>query len=272
MDTNQVQQAIVTLYGTSNQIDREHANQFLLAYVENEAAWRISLELLQTATVPQVQYFAANVLYTKVCRDWLQLQDQTIVSSLSGALITFLKRSVGSEMAAGMERIVILRVCLALAALSIKLQDGLVTILQEAFHFLGGSPEGVANTPLASSMVGLCLIRSLPEEIEKVDMSRKRRDELQAKLRECCPNILLVVEAVMTRRQELSQPALESLEAWLGLGIFTLTSLSRDSPALFHILASTLASHMSAPSWEIFVATCKLLTRLAGKEASRGRL
>lgn len=41
-------------------------------------------------------------------------------------------------------------------------------------------------------ILGLLIVRSLPEEVEKVDMSRLRRDELQGKLREVAPTIMQV--------------------------------------------------------------------------------
>jgi hypothetical protein len=200
----------------------------------------------------QVQYFCANVLYTKVCRDWLQLKDQSVIASLSGMLLSFLRRASPAAAASGStEKVVVLRVCLAASALAIKLQDGLMAMmqvcvgvgvcawacvcacacvcvymrirvsfctypgpptapigtrprvphqptttpppfLQEAFTFLGGSAEGVTEADAGALIIGLALLKSLPEETDKVDMSRGRREELQTQMRQCAANILQV--------------------------------------------------------------------------------
>jgi hypothetical protein len=41
-------------------------NQFMVSFVETEAAWEISMRLCLTSTNMDVQYFGINLLYTKV--------------------------------------------------------------------------------------------------------------------------------------------------------------------------------------------------------------
>lgn len=64
---------------------------------------------------------------------------------------------------------------------------------QEVFsNFFGGSMETLSTADAGVVTLGLLIVKSLPEEVEKVDMSRQRRDELQGQLREVAPNIIKV--------------------------------------------------------------------------------
>ena len=131
-------------------------------------------------------------------------------------------------------------------------------------------------------MIGLCLLRALPEEVERVDMSRARREELQqGPLRQALPQVLKVEEVLVLQiRRDLGQLAFETLEAWLGLGGgmegeregggLTLTMLAQEAPDLFEGLLRVLAGEGEGEGGreggevEVRVAACKLLMRLVG--------
>jgi len=63
---------------------------------------------------------------------------------------------------------------------------------KEAFHLVGGSLDGILTTPPSALMVGLGLMEAIPEEIDKVDMTKGQRDDLQEALREVTGNVIQV--------------------------------------------------------------------------------
>jgi hypothetical protein len=130
MNAQSIQEAVVVLYSTGDPGKREQANQYLMAFTETEEAWSVGLELLTSCDVREVQYFAANVVYTKITRDWMQLKDPGVGARLSSTLLEFLRRSLHYAQGDPVERVVGSRICLAVAGLAIKMADGLQGVLQ----------------------------------------------------------------------------------------------------------------------------------------------
>lgn len=129
VSASQIEQAILALHNSQNPHQQEQANLFLLSFNESEAAWGISLELLTRSPALLVQFYAANCLYSKIVRDWLQIQDESSIGSVSATLLEFLKGCPDVQQL-GDQRTVAARVCLALAALSVKLRDGIPQLVQ----------------------------------------------------------------------------------------------------------------------------------------------
>ena len=50
------------------------ANDYLLHFIETEAAWGGALGLFDCTNI-QIRYFAANIVYTKVKKHWVQLNE-----------------------------------------------------------------------------------------------------------------------------------------------------------------------------------------------------
>ena len=53
------------IVGILNGQNVAESNQFLLQFVENQVAWEIAMNLF-SSQYEAVQYFAANIIYTKV--------------------------------------------------------------------------------------------------------------------------------------------------------------------------------------------------------------
>ena len=285
-----VQQAVLTLYGpTSDSAQREQANAFLMCIMDAPQAWGLAMALLVSPSSPppplEVPFFAAQLLHTKACRDWVQLQQEPgLASQLSQRLLEYLRQQQQAQPSAQpqqeLQRLILFRCCYTVAVLAVKTPPasssqnegggGIAQLLTHAFQFVGGSAEGVASTPATALMTGLCLLRSLPEEIDRQDMGKSRREELHhGALRGCVPQVLGVVEAFLLQRRELAQLALETLEAWVGLGGLTLSSLSQQAPGLFQELLNWLKAPAGGmrggqEDVDLLIATCKLLTCLAG--------
>jgi len=184
-----VQNVIITLYGTHDPALREQANRALILYQETQQAWGVVMALLlppaSTSAPPlEVQYFAANVLRTKATRDWAEIsQEPGQSTALMENLLRFLQHQQPNLHGEHEHRLVLFRVCHTLTTLAVKSTPrssfcGITLLVNEAFNFLGGNAD-VPSSPATSLTIGLCLIRALPEEVGRVDMSRGRRKELQ---------------------------------------------------------------------------------------------
>ncbi|KAM3571376.1 hypothetical protein VYU27_006571 [Nannochloropsis oceanica] len=133
----------------------------------------------------EVQYFAANVLRTKATRDWAEIsQEPGQSTALMENLLRFLQHQQPKLHREHEHRLVLFRVCHTLTTLAVKSTprssfSGITLLVNEAFNFLGGNADVIPSSPATSLTIGLCLIRALPEEVGRVDMSRGRRKELQ---------------------------------------------------------------------------------------------
>jgi hypothetical protein len=61
--------AIAALYGGSGESQKQ-ANQWLNSFSQHPQAWEACLELLDPARDPEVCFFSANMLLTKVRKEW----------------------------------------------------------------------------------------------------------------------------------------------------------------------------------------------------------
>lgn len=129
MSAQQIEQAVIALHNPQNRHQHEQAKLFLLEFDESEAAWQLSMELLSTSASLLVQFYAANTIYTKVVRGLMQSSDEGKIASVSATLLQFLRRS-NDVAQPGDQRTVASRVCLALAALSVKMRNGVPQLVQ----------------------------------------------------------------------------------------------------------------------------------------------
>lgn len=82
-DASHLRQAIVALYSHAGTA-QEQANSWLNAFSGSAAAWEACLQLLDTAERPEVCFFCANMLLSKVRAEWHKLsqEQQTNVGSM----------------------------------------------------------------------------------------------------------------------------------------------------------------------------------------------
>jgi len=103
-----------------------------MQFTDMEEAWGVALELLLGSRPDhtEVLYFAATILYTKICREGSKLSsgDGSLVVFLSQPLVTFMRQAVVERWP--VDRVVMNRVVLAVVALAIKMKDGLAGCFQ----------------------------------------------------------------------------------------------------------------------------------------------
>ena len=126
----EVQNAILTHYGTHYPALREQANRALMAFQETREAWGVAVALLLppavSASAPpplEVQYFVSSILHTKVTRDWAQLEEPGQVAALSKTLLQYLKQQQQQQQQQHRQhehRLVLFRVCYTLTTLAVE--------------------------------------------------------------------------------------------------------------------------------------------------------
>lgn len=81
-DASSLRAAIQALYGAAG-ADQAQANAWLNAFSATPAAWEACLQLLDPAERPEVCFFCANLLLTKVRTEWHKLSpDQASTMSI----------------------------------------------------------------------------------------------------------------------------------------------------------------------------------------------
>jgi transportin-3 len=166
---DEVKNAIIAL---SIPTETLRANQWLVDFEKSNAGWEVADRLLNEAPGSTNRFFGAKFLYSKIQRDFSQLNEGSI-PSLTHTIVKHIIR-LASE-SAKLELNVCRYLCLSLAALAVQInQDGVVTqVLQWLNPILVTSPR-----------ILLELLVALPEECFNriLDVSSDVRDLFAAQL------------------------------------------------------------------------------------------
>ncbi|CAM9684349.1 unnamed protein product [Chrysoparadoxa australica] len=302
-----VQNAIATLYAGIPEASAA-ANQYLMEFMDNQAAWGVSIDLLavQPALDANVQYFAANTLYTKIRKHWHQLElDHR--SQLSAAMLGLLQKDPDPQQALGngaetlaYPKVVMGRLCLALAAIAVRAPGGIDAFVNEAFKFSqqqshDGSHAATNGTVAARGVrcagmqALLQMLDALPDEVDGADVSRSRRLELTDDLLRHVPRVLEAVLFTITQvaarlitdylwgmssdllalrlqggkdwGPDLARLALTTAAKWVALGV-SLSSLATVHEALFRQLLHVLQVLTIPPSGSDLSVACQVINVL----------
>ncbi|GMH32786.1 hypothetical protein BSKO_00620 [Bryopsis sp. KO-2023] len=187
---------------------QQQANAWLTQYAETNGAWEGALELLRDND-DQIRFFSANILLTKTRTDWSRLSGeakQHLLASVNGHVEAMVRNS-------GVASVVVARLCLLLASMSVLSGvDVLFQFLTNAIQFAPNGQNG--------ALVSLSMLRSVPEEAEKLDITQQRNvaQAMQSKIRD----LLGIVASILANSQQgndsIKISALQCFIAWLKLG------------------------------------------------------
>ena len=160
----------------------------------SQEAWAVALSMLQ-APSSDVQFFAANLLYTKVQREWTRVPAED-ATRFSATLLAMLQRAAATAappqpplFAPQVQR----RICLALAAASVHNAASCDLYLREALAMAGGG--GGPSTPVSVG-VALDMLTVLPEERQNAGIPLGRKAELDAQLLRGSGHVLALLDHV----------------------------------------------------------------------------
>lgn len=170
-----VTEAINILYNNHEAQKKSQANTWLDAFLASSNAWSVAFHLLQHPSV-EVSYFCANLLLTKVHRDWNQLD-------ASGK--SFFEKSINEKLALHSSNpssppLVLNRLCLVASAIALRLRESSTvdagrsnqlksvdSLVQYAVQLLQSATYD--DKGFHSSVVALQILLALAEETEHLD-------------------------------------------------------------------------------------------------------
>jgi len=245
----QVVKAIQALYHSNDRKQQEEANNWLMAFATSAPAWGVSFALLEPTFSPEVQYFAANILLSKVrseCQSLTPEQRSQLIQTISGRLHQ-------SEQA--YSKVVTQRLCLVLAVAAVSSgTESTTQLLQQVLSGLA-SPNGEQMVAVYFQLLG-----SIAEETDMAE--RVRRQALVPALMPFIPRVLDTLSASLTAsvslasngtlpvaQIETSRTALFALLKWFqmsnaGMGSTSALSsgkLAVSHPNTFRVLVQALA-------------------------------
>ncbi|XP_051943628.1 importin-13-like isoform X1 [Hippocampus zosterae] len=268
-----VEAALSQLYFEPD-MERKHAAQKWLTQAQASAqAWHFCWILLSPDKLPEVQFFGASTLHTKISSHWSELpadQHEHLRAQLLSHILHF---SSGPKM-------VLTRLCVALAAMALNLIPHVwshpVADMVQAFQ--PQSPEDAKETqdPQLHCLALLELLVVLPEEFQSSRLAQSRRGQLRAALagewRAICPLLRQLLQSQDSSSQ-VKEKVLRCLFSWLGLDVQLgetqelvqdcFTTLS--NPVLFDPAVETIVSAISQPDCQRYVsALMSLMPQVLG--------
>ncbi|XP_016382306.1 importin-13-like [Sinocyclocheilus rhinocerous] len=153
-----VEKALHQLYYDPNIENKNLAQKWLMQAQVSPQAWQFCWVLLRPEKVPEIQYFGASALHTKISRYWGDIpaeQYDTLKTQLFSQIARFASGS----------KIVLTRLCVALASLALNMMPevwpGAVSEMVHMFQEEGGEVDGRARC-----LALLELLTVLPEEFQ----------------------------------------------------------------------------------------------------------
>lgn len=231
----------VTLAIRATLTGNPEANKFLMAFAETAACWEISLQLLSSSADAGIQFYAANLLYMKVQKQWGTISESA-QSSLGRQL--FLLFDALCDSTAPVETVVVERFCLLLSIVCAKHHDA------ENVGFLASrtleraqaaSQRGEWN----ALMVCLSMAAALGESSTRSDFGRRNQEELDRQLEQAQPAFLQLFAFCYVEADSapagfsLRRRSAQALRSWSGRGV-TLGDVEQLMPSLLDFMLAAL--------------------------------
>uniref|UniRef100_A0A673HM66 Importin-13 n=1 Tax=Sinocyclocheilus rhinocerous TaxID=307959 RepID=A0A673HM66_9TELE len=194
-------EALHQLYYDPNIENKNLAQKWLMQAQVSPQAWQFCWVLLRPEKVPEIQYFGASALHTKISRYWGDIpaeQYDTLKTQLFSQIARFASGS----------KIVLTRLCVALASLALNMMPevwpGAVSEMVHMFQEEGGEVDGRARC-----LALLELLTVLPEEFQTSRLPQYRN--IRAWCRRCIPIFVIKAKSVLLFS---IRALLEQVEHW----------------------------------------------------------
>uniref|UniRef100_A0A7N6BUX4 Importin-13 n=1 Tax=Anabas testudineus TaxID=64144 RepID=A0A7N6BUX4_ANATE len=270
-----VESALCQLYFDPDMERKNVAQKWLTQAQASAQAWQFCWALLSPDKLPEVQFFGASTLHTKISRHWNDLPTDQHESLRMQLLSHILRFSSGPKM-------VLTRLCVALASMALNLIPQAwsqpVADLVRAFQpqkpdSEGGSGTEVSQDPHAHCLALLELLTVLPEEFQSSRLIQARRTQLREALAGewtvMCPMLRQLLQSQDSTNQ-VKEKVLRCLSSWVGLDVplgeshelvqDCFTALS--NPELFDTAVETIVSAISQPDCQRYIDALLNLTPL----------
>lgn len=261
-----VESALYQLYFDPDMERKNVAQKWLTQAQASAQAWQFSWALLASDKIPEVQFFGASTLHTKISRHWSDLpadQQESLRMQLLSHILHF---SSGPKM-------VLTRLCVALASMALNLipQAWSQPVADMVRAFQPQIPDTedesgakAAQDPHAHCLALLELLTVLPEEFHSSRLAQSRRSQLREALAGewvvVCPMLRQLLQSQDSTNQ-VKEKVLRCLSSWVGLDVplgesqelvqdcFTALSV----PELFDTAVETIVNAISQPDCQRYI-------------------
>ncbi|XP_071372467.1 importin-13-like [Centroberyx affinis] len=263
LSVENVESALYQLYYDPDMEHKNVAQKWLTQAQTSAQAWQFCWALLHPDKLPEIQFFGASTLHTKISRHWSDLHADQHQSLKMQLLTHILHFSSGPKM-------VLTRLCVALASLALNLIPQAwpqpVAEMVRAFQPEKAEPEGGAagsgaaaeEDPHARCLALLELLTVLPEEFQSSRLAQARRTQLREALAGewavVCPLLRQLLQS-QDSPDQVKERVLRCLSSWLGLdvplgesqGLVQDCFTALSNPELFDTAVETIVNAISQP-------------------------
>ncbi|GAA6222488.1 importin-13-like [Lates japonicus] len=261
-----VESALCQLYFDPDMERKNMAQKWLTQAQGSAQAWQFCWALLGPDKLPEVQFFGASTLHTKISHHWSDLPTDQHEGLRAQLLSHILRFSSGPKM-------VLTRLCVALASMALNLIPQAwpqpVADMVRAFQpqkpdSEGGAGAEASQDPHAHCLALLELLTVLPEEFQSGRLVQARRAQLREALAGewavVCPMLRQLLQSQDSSNQ-VKDKVLRCLSSWVGLDVplgeshelvqDCFTALS--NPELFDTAVETIVTAISQPDCQRYI-------------------
>ncbi|XP_061635403.1 importin-13-like isoform X2 [Phyllopteryx taeniolatus] len=273
-----VEKALHQLYYDPNIDNKNLAQKWLMQAQVSPQAWQFCWALLSPEKVPEIQYFGASALHTKISRYWSDIpsdQYESLKSQLFSQIACF---SSGAKM-------VLTRLCVALASLALNTMPeawpGAVAEMVRVFQEEGGGIDGRARC-----LALLELLTVLPEEFQTSRLPQYRKGQVRGALGQEWGSVCPLLQQLLRRTDSpgaVKARVLRCLSSWVLLDVPLSESeglvydcfVALPDPELFDTAVEALVNAISQPDsqrilleqvdhWQSFLALVNMIMFCTG--------
>uniref|UniRef100_A0A8C7JCB6 Importin-13 n=1 Tax=Oncorhynchus kisutch TaxID=8019 RepID=A0A8C7JCB6_ONCKI len=246
-----VEKALQQLYYDPDMEHKNVAQKWLTQAQTSRQAWQFCWPLLSPDKLPEIQFFGASTLHTKISCHWADLptdQHQTLRMQLLSHISHF---SSGPKM-------VLTRLCVALASLALHtMPQGWPQAVADMVRVY--QPEKEEVNANAHCLALLELLTVLPEEFQSYRLPQTRRAQLREALAGEWTAVCPLLRQLLQRQEgnsQVKERALRCLSSWVGLdvplhgeseGLLQDCFAALSDPELFDTAVETIVSSISQP-------------------------
>ncbi|KAF7659035.1 hypothetical protein LDENG_00004140 [Lucifuga dentata] len=258
-----VESALYQLYFDPDMEHKNVAQKWLTQAQASAQGWQFCWALLSPDKLPEIQFFGASTLHTKISRHWSDLPTEQHQSLRMQLLSHILHFSLGPKM-------VLTRLCVALASLALNLIPQAwskpVADMVRAFQPQKAEPEGgiasssaeATRDPHVHCLALLELLTVLPEEFQSSRLAQARRAQMREALigewAVVCPMLRQLLQSQDSSNQ-VKEKVLRCLSSWVGLdvpfgesqGLVQDCFTALANPELFETAVETIVNAISQP-------------------------
>ncbi|XP_066548445.1 importin-13 [Amia ocellicauda] len=253
-----VEKALHQLYYDPNIENKNLAQKWLMQAQVSPQAWQFCWVLLSPDKVPEIQYFGASALHTKISRYWCDIPVEQY-DSLKTQLFSQIARFASGS------KIVLTRLCVALASLALNMMPeawpAAVSEMVRVFQEEGGGVDGRARC-----LALLELLTVLPEEFQTSRLPQYRRGQVRGALGQEWAAVFPLLQQLLRQSDSpgfIKAKVLKCLSSWVLLdvplseseGLLTESFAALRDPELFDTAVEAVVNAISQPDSQRYVNT-----------------